>query len=177
MNGFPRHLRAGRKGLLQGLEIVLVALFAALLLDVLWGVFSRYVLQAQSRWTEELAIYLLVWVSLLGAGVTYGERGHLGVDFFVGWLHPAARRLAAILAEVMVLIFAGVVLLFGGGVMVIETLRAGQTTAAMGIPVGYLYAAVPLSGFFFAIFSVENLLELVAGAPAETPPKPDREVG
>ena len=55
--------------ILSGLVIVL---FATLTIDVLWGVFSRYALGAQTRWTDELATTLMVWVSLLGAALVYG---------------------------------------------------------------------------------------------------------
>lgn len=152
----------GRSGVwarvVRGLEWLTIALFVVLTLDVLWGVFSRYVLDSQSRWTEELATYLLVWVSLLGAALVFRDRGHLGVDYFVGKLDPAARRLSALIAEGAVILFGAFVLVFGGGMMVIETLRSGQVTAAMGWPVGYLYTVVPLSGFFVVAFSIEHLV-------------------
>ena len=141
------------------LESLTVILFSALTLDVLWGVVSRYVLGTQSRWTEEVAITLLVWVSLLGAALVFREKGHLGVDYFVGKLDPAAQRVAAIIAELAVLIFAGTVLVFGGGMLVVETLRAGQLTPAMGWKVGYLYSVVPVSGLFVVGFTVERLIK------------------
>jgi len=145
-------------GIVRGLEWLTIVLFAALTLDVVWGVVSRYVLGAQSRWTEELAIYLLVWVSLLGAALMFRERGHLGVDYFVGKLDPAARRLAAVIAEIAVIAFAGFVLTYGGWMLVIETLRSGQVTPAMGWKVGYLNVVVPLSGLCVMAFSIEHLV-------------------
>ena len=144
--------------LVRLLEWLTIAIFAALVLDVLWGVVSRYVLGSQSRWTEELAIYLLVWVSLLGATLAFRDRAHLGVDYFVGKLDPAARRLAAVIAEVAVIVFACFGLVYGGYMLVSETLRSGQLTPAMGWKIGYLYSVVPLSGLFIAAFSIENLL-------------------
>ena len=141
--------------LVRLLEWLTIAIFAALVLDVLWGVVSRYVL---GRWTEELAIYLLVWVSLLGATLAFRDRAHLGVDYFVGKLDPAARRLAAVIAEVAVILFAGFGLVYGGTMLVSETLRSGQLTPAMGWKIGYLYSVVPLSGLFIVAFSIENLL-------------------
>lgn len=158
----------------RGLEWLTIGLFTVLILDVLWGVFSRYVLGSQSRWTEELAVYLLVWVSLLGAALVFRERGHLGVDYFVGKLDPAARRLAALIAEAAVLFFALFVLLFGGGLMVVETIRAGQVSPAMNWPVGYLYMVVPISGFFIAGFSLEHLItgKVTASVSAEEGPRP-----
>jgi TRAP-type mannitol/chloroaromatic compound transport system permease small subunit len=108
------------EGLVKGLEWFLIAAFLLLTLDVLWGVFSRYLLGAQSRWTEELAIYLLVWISLLGASVTYAERGHLGVDYFVGKLDPSAQRVGAVAVELLVLAFAGFALIYGGYALVVD---------------------------------------------------------
>ena len=66
------------------LEILLIIAVALLVLDVVWGVFSRYIMGEQTKWTEELARFLLVWVSLLGGAVAFGTKGHLGVDYFVG---------------------------------------------------------------------------------------------
>lgn len=141
-----------------GLQWLTIVLFALLTLDVLWGVISRYVLGSQSRWTEEFAIYAIVWVSLLGAALMFRERGHLGVDYFVGKLDPSARRFTAVFAEFAVIIFASFVLVYGGYMLVSETLRAEQVTPAMGWKVGYLYSVVPLSGLFIVAFSIEHLL-------------------
>ncbi|MDF1790098.1 MAG: TRAP transporter small permease [Verrucomicrobiales bacterium] len=146
------------KALVRVLEWLTIVLFAALVLDVLWGIVSRYVLGTQSRWTEELAIYLLVWVSLLGATLAFRDRAHLGVDYFVGKLDPSARRLATIIAEVAVILFASFGLVYGGYMLVSETLRSGQLTPAMGWKIGYFYSVVPLSGLFIVAFSLENLL-------------------
>lgn len=164
-------MKSLRNFLVKLLEIFLIAAFAVLTLDVLWGVFSRYVLGAQSVWTEELAIYLLIWVSLLGASLTYEERGHLGVDYFVGKLHPDAQKAGAVFVELVVLFFAGFGLLYGGSVLVRETLAAGQVTPALGWPKGYLYTAAPIAGVFFIIFSLEHLINLFCGVSEEPEPE------
>lgn len=142
---------------MRGLEYALIAGFSALTLDVLWGVFSRYALSAQSRWTEELAIYLLMWVSLLGASLAYADKGHLGVDYFVLKLDESAQRVARIVTELMVVIFAAFVLVYGGSQLVLETLASHQTSPALGLPMGYVYLAAPISGVFFLLFSLEQI--------------------
>jgi TRAP-type C4-dicarboxylate transport system permease small subunit len=136
---------------------------AALVLDVLWGVCSRFVLQSPSRWTEEAATSLLVWVSLLGAAVAFGRREHLGLDYVVKQLDPDARRLAAIVGQVIVIVFAAAALVGGGFVLVKETLAAGQRMPALGIKQGYVYLAVPISGLFIILFGCERMIELVTG--------------
>lgn len=152
-----------RKALMCVLEWVLIVFVAVLTIDVLWGVFSRYILGAQSRWTEELAIYLLIWVSLLGASYTYSEKGHLGVDYFVGMMDPGAKRLAAVIVELLVAFFASFALIWGGWVLVSKTLAVGQISPALGWQVGYVYMAAPISGLFFLLFSLENLIEIISG--------------
>jgi len=151
----------------RALEIATIALFTALVLVVLWGVISRYWPGVRpSDWTEELGVYLLVWVSLLGAALTFRERGHLGIDYFVAQFDPAARRLAAIFAELCVVAFAGFAFCYGGYHLVSETLGSGQITPVLQWKTGYLYMVVPLSGLFFVGFAIEHLLEMPGPASA-----------
>lgn len=142
------------------LEVTTIVLFALLVLDVLWGVVSRYWPGIPpSDWTEELGIYLLVWVSLLGSALTYRDRGHLGLDYLVSKFDPAARRVSAVFVETCVIFFAGFALCYGGYFLVSETLASGQLTPVLQWKTGYFYLAVPVSGIFFVAFAVEHLLE------------------
>ena len=149
------------------LSVVVIVLFAALTLDVLWGVYTRYTVEAgQARWTEELATTLLVWVSFLGAALVYGENGHLGLDYFVGKLDPAARKLADCIACLLVMIFAGIVLVYGGWLLVDRALDAGQLLPALGWKKAYGYAVVPISGLFFVFYAIEGAASAFTDKPA-----------
>ena len=170
-----RHAQRLWNGAVRGLELVTVGLFAALVVDVLWGVVSRYWPGIPpSDWSEELGVYLLVWVSLLGGALTFRDRGHLGVDYFVSQFHPAARRAAALVIECCVLVFALFVLTYGGYRLVSDTLAAGQLTPVLQWKAGYLYLGVPVSGLFFAAFAIEHMFSRPAPADsldaAETAP-------
>lgn len=143
------------------LEWFTILLFAVLVLDVIWGVVSRYLPGIRpSDWTEELAVYLLVWVSLFAAALTYRSHGHLGVDYFVAKLDPSAQRLVAVIVELAVLFFAAFALCYGGWRLVADTLAANQLTPVLQWKIGYLYSAVPLSGLFFCAFGIEHLINL-----------------
>jgi len=158
-------MREFYRKLIQGpvwlLKQVLVGAFALLVLDVLWGVASRYILGHQSRWTEELALFLLIWVSMLGAAVVYEEKAHLGVDYFVGKLDAPAQRWAGLMVDFIVMLFSLLVLVYGGWVLVVETLKAGQVSTALGMPMGYVYMAVPISGVFFVLFGLGHIAAIV----------------
>jgi TRAP-type C4-dicarboxylate transport system permease small subunit len=150
-----------------GLRWLTIALFATLVIDVLWGVVARYVPGIiPSDWTEELGIYLLAWVSLLGSALTYRERGHLGLDYFITLFDPAAQRFSAVIIELCVLAFAGFALCYGGYRLVSDTLASNQLTPVLQWKTGYMYLSVPISGVFFVGFALEHLLERPAAPDA-----------
>ena len=91
-----------KKRLTSALDVVLIIAVALLVIDVVWGVFTRYVMGEQAKWSEELARFLLVWVSLLGGAVAFGTKGHLGVDFFVSKFDPQARKIMAVFVHLVV---------------------------------------------------------------------------
>lgn len=157
--------------IVRALEWVTIILFAALVLDVLWGVVSRYVPGIRPcDWSEELAVHLLVWVSLFGAAITYRGYGHLGVDYLVVKLDPTAQRLVAVVIELAVMFFAGFALVYGGWRLVADTLAANQLTPVLQWKIGYLYSIVPLSGLFMGAFAIEHLIKLEPAGAHSAPP-------
>ena len=156
-----------RDGMTRVLECALIVSVGLLVLDVVWGVFTRYALGQQANWTEELARFLLIWISLLGGAVAFGTKGHLGVDYFVGKFHPDARQTMAVVGHLIVLFFAGAIFLYGGGQIVRDALTLEQMTPALGWKMGYVYLALPISGVFMIIYTLENLIETLAAPSAE----------
>jgi TRAP-type C4-dicarboxylate transport system permease small subunit len=155
-----------KKGMTTGLELILIAAVTLLVLDVVWGVFSRYVMGEPSKWTEELARFLLVWVTLLGGAVAFGTKGHLGVDFFVLKFHPDARKIMSVFVHLVVLFFAGAIFVYGGARVVADALAMEQMTPALGWKMGHVYLALPVAGLFMVLYTIENLIETLA-APVD----------
>ena len=158
MDGDRGILAKCRALLVRALESALVAAMALLVLDVLWGVATRYIFGEQDSRTEELARVLLIWVSLLGGAVAYGAKAHLGVDYLFEKMDPASKKAMSVTIDLVVAAFAVIVLLIGGGSLVKETFQMGQMMMALNIPKGYVYLAVPLSGFFFLLFALESIV-------------------
>ncbi|TWU30458.1 TRAP transporter small permease [Bythopirellula polymerisocia] len=142
--------------LLEWLVILVVML---MVVDVLWGVFTRFILNSPSQLTEEIARLLLMWVALLGAAVAYGRSEHLGFDYLVAQLDPAVKKLLALVSQCIVVAFALLVMVYGGFILVSETLAANQVTPALHLKMGYVYLALPVSGLFMSIYGVEQFLE------------------
>ncbi len=147
--------------LVKGLELAVMLVTGILVIDVVLGVFTRYVLDDQISWTEELARMLLIWVSLLGASVAFIRKSHLGVDYFVGKLNEKWQTISQILVYLLVAIFSSIVLIYGGYSLVSSALKYSQPTPALNIEMGYVYIAVPISGIFIVVFSIETIIELI----------------
>lgn len=153
--------RSIKKVLDRSLELLVIVVVAVLVVDVLWQVFTRFVLKDPSTWTEELAVFMLIWVSLLGAAVALNRGAHLGIDYFVGKLSPQKRLYTEIFTFLCILIFSLTVMVLGGINLVSSTLKLEQMSPAMGIKVGYVYLAVPISGFFLVLYSAIGMFERV----------------
>lgn len=144
---------------------VICLLMAAMVLNVLWQVFTRFVLRNPSSFTEEAARYLMIWVGLLGAAYAAGKKSHLALDLITARLHGARKRGSEIFIHATVLLFALAVLVGGGGRLVWIQLSLGQQSAALQLKLGYVYLAVPLAGVFIAFYSIAALLDALRREP------------
>lgn len=142
------------------IEIFLVIIFGLLVIDVLWQVFSRYVLNTSFSWTEELARFSLIWLSILGAAYLNARREHLSMDFLYGKFSDANRKKLSILIEILVFLFALVVMVIGGSNLVYTTLHLEQLSGTLRIPLGYIYAIMPFSGFLIMCFSLYHISKI-----------------
>ncbi|MFW5730734.1 MAG: TRAP transporter small permease [Desulfonatronovibrionaceae bacterium] len=139
----------------------LVVMLAAISMQI----FFRLYLDALP-WTEELARYMLVWVTFLGATLAYRRGLHITVNFVVDFLPgPVARylRLAAILAS---LLFFGVIMFYAVRFM---QFQSAQLTPSLRIPIYLVYAVIPFSLGVMFMHSLHALLvEIIPAAASDS---------
>jgi TRAP-type C4-dicarboxylate transport system permease small subunit len=128
-----------------------------MVLNVLWQVFSRYVLNNPSGFTDELAGFLMIWVGLLGAAYASGKGLHLAIDV-LRESNINSKFLDRII-PVLIILFAVGVLVVGGGRLVYLTLYLEQYSANLKIPVGYVYLALPLSGLLITYYALQDMIK------------------
>lgn len=144
------------------MEVILVSIFGLLVIDVLGQVFSRYILNTSFAFTEELARFSLIWLSILGAAYLNAKREHLSMDFLYQKFTQKNRKKALIFIEVCILLFALIVMVVGGGNLVYTTLHLGQLSGTLRIPLGYIYAILPISGLLIMWFSIYHMSKINA---------------
>ena len=133
---------------------------SALVLDVVWQVASRYIFNNPSSFTDELATFLLIWVGLAGAAYVKGKNQHLAIDILHSKLNPLQLNHMMILINILVAAFCLSVMVVGGSWLVYTRFVLGQVSASLQIPVGYVYAIVPLSGLLMVYYSTDDIIQL-----------------
>ncbi len=122
-------------GLLGGL------LLAGMTLAVFLQVLLRYVFTFAVDGLDEVPRYLFVWVVMIGAAAAMHRGEHTALVYFRDKLPPRGQTLVRILTE-----SAGMLLFlsFIKTSFVLVPNSQLQTSAGLGLPLGYVYAAMPV---------------------------------
>ena len=150
-----------RKKIDKGLEWTLVFIMSVLVIDVLWQVTSRYLMKSPSNFTDELAGYLLIWVGLLGAAYVAGRREHLAIDILLQKSSPQRRYKLELIISVLIIIFSVTVLIIGGSWLAYTRFFLSVKSAALGLPLGFVYLVLPISGILITYFDIDNMIKMI----------------
>jgi TRAP-type C4-dicarboxylate transport system permease small subunit len=132
-------------------------------------VIFRYVLGASLTWSEELARYLLVWITFLGGGIALKRSAHMGLDVLTRALTPTAQGLARMISVLCVSAFLCTVIIKGAQ---LALFNMSQYSPAMGVPMGTVYLAIPTGCLVMLVQVVEQLTVLLRSWPNMLPRRP-----
>ena len=142
------------------LTTTLTILMAVMVLDVSWQVFTRFILRDPSSFTEELAGFLLVWIGLLGASYALYTKAHLGIDILTQKVTGYKRKIVELIIYIIIILFSAFVLVLGGLKLVNLTFALNQISPSLGIPIGYVYLVLPLTGLLMSYYSVYFIIHI-----------------
>ena len=153
-----KQLRNAMTFMLNGLAGVS---FLAMVILTCWQVFTRYILSNPSSWSEELVSYLFAWMSLLGASLVTGERGHMNIPILVERMKPGMQKTFLCLGELIAFLFSAIILVFGG--VQITNLAMGQMTSSLGVPIGVFYVVFLNGTATTEIYTALNIADILKG--------------
>jgi TRAP-type transport system small permease protein len=141
-----------------------VAGLLAIVAVVSWQVFGRYVLNSSPTWAENLALVLILYVTLIGAAVGVRDAGHIGMDSILVLAPDKLRNRVEIVIHALVAIF-GAAMAYNGYVL-------GESVAPYKLPNINLseavrYVPLVISGALVVLFSIEHLIALMRGMEVE----------
>ncbi len=138
----------------------LILLLGAMSCIVFANVALRYTTNLSITWAEEVARYMMVWMTFLGAGLTLRYGGHVAISNLMDALSPKAQRVLRAVIVVCLFIFFAVMIWVGYNYAM--RMRF-QLTPATRIPFSYVYAAIPVGFFLMAV----HLMLIVRGYVSE----------
>ena len=144
--------RAGMYLSVTGLLVIVIIVF--------YQVFGRYVLNSSPTWTENLALVLILYVTLIGAAVGVRDAGHIGMDSLLVMLPDHMREKIELVIHVLVAVF-GVAMAYNGWVLgsSVGTVKIPN----LGLPEVIRYVPLVAAGVLIISFSIEHIIALLRG--------------
>lgn len=158
-------LKAMKKIVDTVLNWTTIFMFSLIFLIVLAQIFWRDVLRSPLVWSEELSLFMFIWVSLIGWVLATRSGTHIRITLTETYLPPTLRKAVKIFFHICTLGFLGI-LAWLGIIMSMRTFGRGAITIPQ-IPIGMFYAALPVSAILGIFYVLYGML-----VPAETADAP-----
>jgi TRAP-type C4-dicarboxylate transport system permease small subunit len=136
MKLFEKYLMIANRG-------ILIVLLAAMAIIIFSNVVLRYSTSQSIEWAEEVARYLMVWLTFLGAGPVLRYGGHIAVENLQDSLPVFWARAVRTFIAVLLTGFFGFIIWYG---FVYVDRAQYQMTPTTQISMAWVYAAMPVGG-------------------------------
>lgn len=130
-------------------------LFIFMIFSALFQVISRYIFKSPLFWTEEIARYILVWISFLGATTALKRKMHVAVNFVLSAFPEKIRSKLELLGKIFILIF--LTFTIKGGI-ILSKININQLSPALRIPMFWPYVVIPLSATIMFIHVLTSIV-------------------
>ena len=97
---------------------------------------------------------------MLGAAYVAGRKEHLAIDILIQRSSPARQRLLLYIIYSLILLFALSVMVTGGVILMYTRFALQVKSAALQLPLGYVYSVLPVSGLIIVFYEVVHILQL-----------------
>jgi TRAP-type C4-dicarboxylate transport system permease small subunit len=134
---------------------------------VLVQVVLRYVFRAPLIWVEEAAIFLMIWMTFVGAGVALRRGAHVAMTVLRDRFAARLSRLILLVSHLAVLAFL-LIVLWQAWILAMSV--EGQRSPALGVPMVWPYLIIPLG----AGFMITQVVAIMLDSRAPRPPAEGR---
>lgn len=107
-------------------------------------------------WSEELCKFLFFWCTFIGAIVVSSNDGHFKVDYFVLKFPAKVQTFLRYFSYALVALFCGILIYYG---IILMQSNVNRVSAAMGLPMHYVYTIIPINGCLVLLHLVEQILK------------------
>lgn len=140
------------------IQYLLIILMGGLVIVVFAQVFFRYVLEAPLPWSEELARYLLIYITFLGSGLAINTNEHILVDFFQKLIPKKFQHVLNILINLIILFCCVLIVYYG---ITFTAISKNGISPAMQISISWIYVSLPIMGLIMIIYLIPILFKQI----------------
>ena len=139
-------------------EAFIMVCFAIMAFVLALQIFMRYVLNEPLIWSEELARYLFVWATFIGAGYGVRCKIHITMEVFFNMMPNPMKYVVAVLINIIAIFIFAYLIPFG-----IETVKTQWSidSSAMQIPMSWVFAAVPVGCFIVCLRLLGDTVRII----------------
>lgn len=141
-------------------RVVLLLLMVVILVDMMLGVFFRYVIGRALPWSEEVGTLSLVWLTFIGGAIGIRRGAHFAIHLILDYLGPTGQRIANVVTSALILVFGLLLIPFSW--RLVQT-NASSETPALGLNLGVLYASAVVGGLLIVCYAGALLVDAVRG--------------
>ncbi len=143
-------------------EYLLIGSLVFSVLLVFFQVVMRTVFKNSLSWSEELARYLFIWQTWLGASIAFKEDEHIKVTLIYSIIKN--KRMQAVIdfiADAIWFLFS-FFLIFNGASLVSSIVSRNVTSSGLGLPMAFVYVVFPVSSALVCIRLLPKLKDKIS---------------
>lgn len=137
---------------------ICIVLGLLLVLVITLEVIFRYIIGSALSWPEEIAGFMFVWFSMLGAAILLFKKAHVRVSFLITHINPKMQYYLKIFIHLLVILFSYI--LVDRGYFLLHIVSR-QYSAAARINMVWEYSAIPITGAIFVLYSIVSIFNLI----------------
>ena len=143
--------------LYRGLQKLITALIAVMIVPVTLQIFSRFFeLIPRYIWTEEVARFCLMWLIMLGATIAVRDGTHFDVDVLPTPKSARGKAVSRLVVDASILLVALIFIVFGWRFALFGYEQQSEMT---GINMLSIHIAWPLAGICWLLFVLERIVD------------------
>lgn len=150
--------------LIRGLEALMVVLLAGMAVMVFTNVVLRYGFNSGLNVSEEVSRYFFVWLTFIGAVVTFRENAHLGVETMVRMFGRRGRLVCMVLSNLVILL-CSVVLFWGTWLQM--PINASMIAPVTGMPMIWIFGISFFTSIGIGLIATLRIVSVFAGTVTE----------
>jgi TRAP-type C4-dicarboxylate transport system permease small subunit len=141
-------------------RIVLVTLMIIMLVDMMLGVFFRYIVGQALAWSEEVGTLFLIWLTFVGGAIGITRGTHFSIHLFLERLGSRQQRILQTAIALLIMLFGLVVAPYG---LELTIRNSTSITPGLGLNLGMQYASAFIGGVLMVCYAGALAFEALRG--------------